>query len=473
MRHQSVPPSLQSRMTATIAVRCLTFLVLGFGGSTGALFAQDNDPAPPVAPAPPLPPAPSGLQIKSVSAYAVYYSNFLPTGGAAAGSAHLPSDVGAGGSIVFDWTKFTERSTFSLSYTPSYTGYVRNSSLNALDHALSLTASRKIAPQWTFEFSAAGALSTLQESQFGPTALDNVAAASATFNQLAAALLSGNFVNNPQLGAILNTAPLGQSPISNLLYGQRMFTASAHASLSYSYSPRLSVTFSGGGARSQHIEDQALGAGNAAILPNTNSGNASLGISYSLSPLTQIGGSVTTSRTSSVLYDGYTTTSLATMGRTFGGRWVAQIHGGVGVTNPVRETNALVAAKAGPVIGGSLTYKTLSHTFLGSYERGVSDTYGIGASTNSAANAAWQWRHPGSTWWLGSNFGWQQLQGNILANTSGWNTTVSLNRAIGPHFVVLTQYVHLTYSGALQAIHISQDSGRVSIMWMPHPVAIQ
>src|SRR3984957_14439020 len=186
MRHQSVPPSLKSRMTATIAVRCLTVLVLGFGGSTGALFAQDNDPAPPVAPAPPLPPAPSGLQIKSVSAYAVYYSNFLPNGAAAAGSAHLSADVGAGGSIVFDWAKFTERSTFSLTYTPSYTGYVRNSSLNALDHALSLTASRKIAPQWTFEFSAAGALSTLQESQFGPTALDNVAAASATFNQLAA-----------------------------------------------------------------------------------------------------------------------------------------------------------------------------------------------------------------------------------------------------------------------------------------------
>jgi hypothetical protein len=462
-------------MAARIAARCVTLLVLGWGAATGALLAQDNqdnNAAAPIAPAPALP---SGPQILSASAYAVYYSNFLPNGaGVAAGTSNLPSEVGLGGSIVFGWTKFTERSTFTLTYTPSYTGYVRNSSLNALNHALSLTTSRKIAPQWTFEFSAAGALNSLQESQFAPTALDNVAAATATFNQLAAALLSGNFANNPQLGALLTSSPLAQSPISNLLYGERMFTASAHVSLSYSYSPRLSVTFSGGGARTQHIDDQALGAGNAAVLPDTTSGNASVGISYSLSPVTQLGGSVTTTRTSSNIYDGYATTAIATLGRTLAGRWIAQLHGGAGFTTAVREVNALLAAKPGPVIGGSLTYKTLSNTFLGSYDRGVSDAYGVGASTNSAANAAWRWRRPGSSWWLASSFGWQQLKGNILGETSGWNTTVGLNRAIGPHFVLLTQYVHLTYSGALQAAaHISQDSGRVSVEWTHHPIAPQ
>jgi hypothetical protein len=448
-------------------------MALGWGGATGALLAQDNNAAAPAAPAPA---AQGGLQIRSVSAYAAYYSSFLPNGVVSSGSTNLPADVGLGGSIEVDWTKFTERSSFSLIYTPSYTGYVRNSSLNALDHALSLTVTRKIAPQWTFGFSAAGALTSLEESQFAPTALSNVAAASSTFNDLAAGLLSGNFANNPQLGAILNSSPVSGSPISNLLYGQRMFMSSAHANLSYAYSPRLSVTFSGGGARSQHVEDQALGAGNAALIPNTTSGSASVGISYALSPLTQLGGSVSTSRTASTLYDGYTTTSLATLGRTLAERWVAQIHGGVGVTNPLRSTTAtaLAPGKPGPVIGGSLTYKTLSHTFLGSYDRGVSDSYGVGASTNSSANAAWRWRHPGSSWWLASSFGWQQLQGNFLGNTSGWNTMVGLNRAIGAHFVLLTQYAHLTYSGVLQAAaHTSQDSVRVSIAWSPHAAALQ
>jgi hypothetical protein len=466
-------------MPARIAASCVTVLVLAWGGATGALLAQDNNAAGPAAAAP-LPQG--GLQIRSASAYAVYYSNFLPNGAPSATTTNLPADVGLGASIVFDWTKFTERSTFSLTYTPSYTGYVRNSSLNALDHALSLTASRKIAPQWTFGFSAAGALSSLEESIFAPSALSNVASVPSTFNDLAAGLLSGNFANNPQLGAVLTSSPLVQSPISSLLYGQRMFTTSARVALSYSYSPRLSVTFSGGGSRSQHVEDQALGAGNNSLIPNTTSGSASVAISYALSPLTQLGGTVASSRTVSTLFDGYTTTSLATLGRTVGQRWVIQLHGGVGITNALRETASLVPAKPGPMVGGSLTYKTLSHTFLGSYDRGVSDAYGLGASTTSSANATWRWRRPGSSWWLASSFGWQQLQGNAVANTSvslannsGWNASAGVNRAIGLHFVLLTQYVYLTYSGILQAVpyHTSQSAVRVSIEWTHHPAALQ
>src|SRR5580658_1189945 len=204
MRHTPVPPSLRSRMPARIAAPFVTVLVLASGGAAGALLAQDNTAAAPAAPAPP---PQSGLQIRSASAYAVYYSNFLPNGAASASSTNLPADVGLGASVVFDWTKFTERSTFSLTYTPSYTGYVRNSSLNALDHALALTASRKIAPQWTFGFSAAGSLSSLEESLFAPSALSNVASVSSTFNDLAAGLLSGSFANNPQLGAVLSSSP--------------------------------------------------------------------------------------------------------------------------------------------------------------------------------------------------------------------------------------------------------------------------
>jgi hypothetical protein len=475
MCHRPVPPSLKSFIPAGTAVRFATVVVLVWGGATGALLAQQNsNAAAPAAPAP-APSPQGGLQIGSVSAYGVYYSSFLPNGVGSATSTNLPSDLGAGGSIVFDWTKFTERSTFSLTYAPSYTGYVRNSSLNALNHALSLTTSRKIAPQWNFSFSVAGDLSSVQESLFTPTALSNVASVSSTFSDLAAAILSANFANNPQLGAILTSSPLAQSPLNNLLYGQRMFTASAHASLSYSYSPRLSVTFSGGGGRTQQVSENQVSGANVAVIPNTTSGNAGIAVSYSLSPVSELGGSVTTSRSSSSMFDGYTTTSLATLGRTLGGRWVVQVHGGVGITNAVRETSSLVPAKPGPAIGGSLTYKTLSHTFLGSFDRAVSDSYGLGASTSYSANGTWRWRRHGATWWLDSSAGWQSLQGNALANTSGWHATFGLTRAIGIHFVLLTQYSHLTYSGGLQTatFHASQDAVRVSIVWTPHPAALQ
>lgn len=372
-----------------------------------------------------------------------------------------------------EWSKFTERSSVSLDYTPSYTGYIRNSNLNALNHALSLTARRKLAPRWTLGFSVSGNLSSMEQSIFAPSTQSNVASTPATFQDLASGLLSSKFTNNPQLGTILTSSPLVQSPVANLIYGQRLFTASTQVSLSYSYSPRLSWTFSGGAARTQYMSgSQPLTAGNAYLLANTTSGNASMGFSYSLSPLTQVGGSATVSRVSSAIFDAYTTTSLATLGRTFGMHWVVQLHGGVAVTNPVRQIYSVTPMRPGPSTGGSLAYKTVSHTFLGSYDRTVSDAYGFGA-TSSSAGAGWHWRHPGNSWWLDASFGWQQLQGGVLENTSGWQTTAGISRVIGANIVFVAQYVHLDYSGGFLAtpIHTTQEAVRVSMEWTPHPAA--
>lgn len=440
----------------------------------GALLAQEtNVPAQNTL----APPSQTGLQIRSVSAYATYDSSFLPNAGAGIQStaASLPADVGIGGSIAVEWTKLTERSTFSLDYTPSYTGYIRNSNLNALNHALSLSLSRKLVPRWTFGFSVGGNLSTFEESLYAPTTLSTAAAVPSTFNDLATGLLASNYASNPQLGTALTTSPLVESPVANLVYGQRVLTSSARISLSYSYSPRLSFTFSGGGGRTQYLSgDQAPSTRTNYLISNTTSGNASVGFSYSLSPLTQLGGTVSTNRTSSSVNDAYTTTSIATLGHAFAMRWILQVHGGVGVTNTVSQASAIGAiapTKPGPAVGGSLAYKTASNTFLGSYDRTVIDSYGLGASTTSTATAGWHWRHPGSSWWLDGSFSWQQLQGGALANTSGWHTTAGLSRAIGTHVVLLTQYVHLDYSGGLLSslYHTTQDSVRVSIAWVPHP----
>ena len=135
----------------------------------------------------------------------------------------------------------------------------------------------------------------------------------------------------------------------------------------------------------------------------------------------------------------------------------------------VRQTSFVVPTTPRPVIGGGLGYKTFSHTFLGSYEHAVSDSYGLGSSTSSSATASWHWARPGSSWSLNSSFAWQQLQGNALANTSGWQATVGLSRALAAHMVLLTQYVYLKYSGGLQApaYGFSQSAVRVSVAWNP------
>ena len=100
-------------MLAAVRVR---ILVLTWA-TAGMLAAQTtNAPATPSAedsmPATPL----AGPQIISVSAFAAYYSSGVPETSALAqnSSSNVAPDFGGGGSIVFNWSKFTQRTTFSL-----------------------------------------------------------------------------------------------------------------------------------------------------------------------------------------------------------------------------------------------------------------------------------------------------------------------------------------------------------------------
>jgi hypothetical protein len=467
MRQKLETPSRVPCMPAKHAVPGIAVLLLGW--AAGPLLAQDTvDPAP-------LPK--SGLQIRSISAYGVYYSKGLPfgIGTIQPGVANAPSDVGAGGNIVIDWTKFTERSTFSLTYSPSYAGQFRYSSLNAFNHALSLNASGALVSHWRYHFAAACDFSNLGEYMFSASALSNAASVPANFEDLAAALLSSKFANNPQLGVILTGSPLVESPVRALVYGQRMLTASAQAKLSYSFSPRLSVSFSGGGARTQHVSDsQTSGSSNFYLLPTTTSGSAGLEISYSLSPVTQVGGSLTTTRVSSSLQDFYTTSSVGTWGRVLSRRWLIQLYGGLGVADFLGRSS-YAPSKSHPIAGGSLTYKTAAHTFLASYARTTNDTYGLRASTTASADAAWKWGRRGMPWWIESSFGWQQFYGNGVSNISGWRATAGWNRRLAPHFVLLTQYAYLSYGGAFQAAgsRFSQHAARIAITWISKPISLQ
>jgi len=171
------------------------------------------------------------------------------------------------------------------------------------------------------------------------------------------------------------------------------------------------------------------------------------------------------------VYDAYTTTSLVTLGRTLASRWLLQVHGGVGVINPLRQTYFLLSTTPHPAAGGSLGYKTFSQSFLGSFDRTVSDSYGLGAATTSSAGVSWRGSRPGRAWWLESSAGWTQLQGNGVGNTSGWRATAGFGRTMGAHLVLFTQYAYVSYSGKLQNTRYGQDqsAARVSVVWSPHP----
>jgi hypothetical protein len=292
-----------------------------------------------------------------------------------------------------------------------------------------------------------------------------------SLDDLSAAFLSRN-INNPQLASILNSAPSVESPTGNLLYGERIFTSSVRASLSHSYSPRLTLTFRARGRRSQHVSDTGADAVRSAYLVfKTTAGGGNIDISYSLSPRTQVGATVDMERVASRIYDVFTTASTASLGRTLGRRWFVEVHGGVAIANSIQQTSFLRSTSSNPVAGGSLGFKTLDHTFLGSYDRRARDSYGAGAATSSSSSASWLWSRPGRLWWLESSLGWEQLQGGAFSTAaSGWRATTGLSRRMGTHVVWSMQYAYLDYSGRSQTVYTrSQSAVRVAVMWSPDP----
>jgi hypothetical protein len=439
--------------------------ILAWGIAVPSLWGQGGEI--------PEPQLGGGLEIRSVSVYAAYYSSSLPNSGSfQAGTPTLGADLAVGGSTQIEWTKYSERSSFSLSYIPSYTGRVQYSEWNALNHAFSLNTGRKLTPRFNLSFSVGADLSSLDQFLFAPTVFSTAASVPASFNDLSAAMLGKNF-SNPQLASALTAAPLADSPARNLIYGERVFTSGVQSSLSYSWSPRLLVNFSGSAGRTQRVWENRAGAPQSAYLvPDTTSGNVGLGVSYAISPVTQLGGNVSTSRIVSSLQDVYTTTTTASLGRSFAERWFLELHGGVGVANPVRQTSYFrLSTTPRPVAGGSLGFKTFTHTVLGSYGRTVSDSYGVGAATSSSSSVSWRWSQPGRAWWLESSLGWEQLQGGALADNSTWRANAGLGRRMSSNVVLLVQYVYLDYLGRLEqtAYSQSQNAVRLSVMWNPRP----
>jgi hypothetical protein len=381
--------------------------------------------------------------------------------------------VGAGGSADVGWFKYGEQSTFSLNYDISYTDRIRYSSWSALNQTLTMSVSRTLAPRWEWRFSTAADLSSRDRFLFSPTLYSTVASTRASFDDLASATLADRYTNNSQLASALTGAPLADSPARELLYGERMFSAAARTSLSYSYSPRLSIHLHASGHRIQHVSESV--GRSTYLVPETTSANAEVGFSYSISPLTQLGASVITDRIVSDREDVFTTTSLFSWGRTFDRRWLVELRGGAAAVTPVRRLSSPGPGGALPVGGVTLGYRTFTHSFLGSWDRTARDAYGLGATASSTASGSWRWSRPGNSWWLQSSLSWQDLTGSATASTSAWMTNAGVGRTIGSHTAVLTQYVYSHYSGRLgaAAYNISQSAVRLSVIWARNPESIR
>jgi hypothetical protein len=401
-----------------------------------------------------------GWHLYSATAYTGYMSLALPDANFnyLMGAVPLGSDIQAGGSLSLGWTRFGRESSVELTYDPSYTGMVRHTEWNALNHALTFRSSKRVGNKWNLAFSAAGSANNMNQFLFTPTALSNVAAVPATIAELAGAMLAGQ-MTNPQLASVLTGASVLDAPTRAVIYGNRVLSTSATTSVSYEHSRRLSLHFAAGASRNQYLNDgqDPESARYVALVPRTTGVNASAGFSYSLTPRTDFGLEASGNRTVSSLQDMYRTNVLASLGRRLGRRWLVQGRGGAAWITSLRETYQ-VPQGAQYLTGGTIGYRTAAHSFMATADRTPMDNYGVGAGYTLSAGGTWRWHRVGSAWEVSSSVRQQRMHGTVTLGLDGWMCTGGVARTLGRQMAAQLTYSYLnntgTYLGAARDIEV-------------------
>jgi hypothetical protein len=415
-----------------------------------------------------------GLHLVGLSVFSGYSTSAYPQAGfefnGANGVGNLGADESYGASASVGWQSHTEKTNVSVLYTATYQGMVHYSNLNAFDQSLSISAVRMLTPKWTFTLSASGQDNTLAQYLFQPSTLSIITQVPASLDDLAAALAAGQY-SNAQVASLLTGSPGLQTPERSLLLGNRVLSYTAQASLEYALSSRLSLHFASFTAAGQTESGQDNVPGQNYVMPRSIGANAGVGFSYSLSPRTQIGVDVQASRLENRYQDAYTGTASASLSRKMGERWFLRAYGGGTYTDVTQQTFG--TPKTSQVIGGgSIGFRTFSHSLVASYQRAANDTYGFAVGTVTTMSGAWNWRRAGSRWSVSASFGEQQTRNTGFESLSGWQASGGVSTTLNPHTTLSAQYVYMNSSGTYLGVFnsLAVQSVRVSLGWAPQAV---
>jgi hypothetical protein len=410
-----------------------------------------------------------GIHLYGASVFGGYSTSAYPVGLGISpvGVGQLGGDTNFGGSASLGWQYHRQRWNFSMMYSGTYGGMVRYSDTNAFSQSLSLSASRMLSPKWTLAFSGAGSDNTTAEFLYQPSTIGVVSQVPATMDDLAAAFSVGQF-SSSQVASTLTGAPQLESPARSLLLGDRVLSYSGQASLNYAHSSRLSFHLSSFSAGGQHRLGRGTVTESNYVVPRSMGIDAGMGMSYMLSPRTQVGLDISGNRISNPYQGAYVTNASASIGRKMGIHWFLAAHAGGSINQVISQTYG--APKSKNVIGGgSLGFRTYQHTLIGSYERSSMDAYGLAIGTNTTLTAAWNWRRPGSRWNVFTSFGQQQVRNTGYASLSGWQASGGIAQSLNAHMHMSAQYVYLSNSGGYlrNVTNLAVHSVRVSLSWAP------
>lgn len=412
-----------------------------------------------------------GIHLYGLSVYAGYSTSAYPLNGAAQipqGVAQLGGDWTYGTSATVGWQRHRDRSNLSVMYTGSYGGMARYSNLNAFSHSASISMGRTLSGKWTVSLTGSAQDSTMAQYLFQPMTLSVVSQLPASFDDLAAVFSIGQF-SNAQIASMLTGAPVMQTPARSLLLGNRIMSYSGQAALNYAHSSRLSFHFASFSAGGQNRSDGQKGVQpQNYVMPRSMGLNGGMGLSYSLSPRTQVGLDVEEERIQNRFQAAYNTTASAFLGRKMGIHWFLRAYGGGSLTQVVQQLYGSPKTRQ-LVGGGALGFQTYAHTFLASYDRAASDTYGFAVGSNTTMMGSWNYHRRDATWNVFASFGQQQMRNNGFASISGWESSAGWSKRLSEHTSLSAQYVYLSSNGNYQGVtnNLSVQTVRLSLGWIP------
>ena len=421
-----------------------------------------------------VPELPQGLRIVSASIFGSYYSSGVPNSSATsfnyANANLLGSDEAYGGMANVIYIRQRARDSFSLHYTPSYTRRVRFSKWDAFNQTFGANWTRKLTARLTNSLNFGASEQSLDQTLFNQTPFGELASTPTTFQDLTDEILKGTFTNN-QIASLLTGTPIASSPAQTLIFGDRVLGLTLSDSLSWAYSDRLSFNFNVGASRAQHLpnfQDNQLQGRQSYLLSHYMAGNAGVGATYALSPLTNVGINAGTSRSFSGLANYYTTNVSASLTHLFNLRWFGSVRAGFGQIIENRSTFNSLSTGPHYTAGAALGYTHITQTVLLSYNHSVSSSFGLGAAYGDTANLAWGYHPLASPWSLSVSAADERFIGGTLGgHLNAAVGQAGISRRLTRHFFTSAQYAYINSKSHYNAVPYSfaRNTAQVALTW--------
>jgi hypothetical protein len=444
VRSGVLDPRPLTRIPQTRPSAILVALFLLAGPACTQEPPQELEPAPPTASQRPLP---EGIQLNSVSAYTgATQLRFSDTGGGTSGARDGLIVSGATADVAWHSGRQT---LFSVGYHAGYTYNQRYSSLNGFDHTVAIDLRTDPARRTVFSLAATGQSGVFSDVLFAASHSLSVAQQASSAQQLASGLLE-------------NGASAGlNSPLDLALSGSRRRSGAVYASVTHSYSRRLTSSVRVGISR--ELRSNSGQSEFASLYPNVTVGVADFGLTYSVSSRTRIIGSGNYSRSYTRLHRSEWESAGAGIERLIGRRSFGYVQGGYARMGGVGSAGF---GRNSYTISGALGTNKGYHTLAATARRGVSDMYGLGADNTIGFEGAWAWAPHAISWTLGSSVGYERIRGVGVGMVQAWVYQTNAVRRLSDHFEIVFAGVYITNSGR-GAIGLASPSLRVSCLWSP------